>query len=72
MNQKLSENRAGSVREYLVQQGVVASSVSATSFGNSSPVASNDNSAGRQENRRVELVVSGDAIGSPVTTGSLR
>jgi outer membrane protein OmpA-like peptidoglycan-associated protein len=72
MNQKLSENRAGAVREYLVQQGVVATSVSATGFGNSSPVASNDNSAGRQENRRVELVVSGDAIGSPVTTGSLQ
>jgi outer membrane protein OmpA-like peptidoglycan-associated protein len=74
MNQKLSENRAGSVRDYLVQQGVVANSVSSTGFGNTSPVASNDNSAGRQENRRVELVVSGDAIGSPVnaTTGSLQ
>jgi outer membrane protein OmpA-like peptidoglycan-associated protein len=74
MNQKLSENRAGSVRSYLVQEGVVAGSVSATGFGNSSPVASNDNSAGRQENRRVELVVSGEAIGSPVnaTTGSLQ
>jgi outer membrane protein OmpA-like peptidoglycan-associated protein len=74
MNQKLSENRAGSVRDYLVQEGVVAGSVSATGFGNSSPVASNDNSAGRQENRRVELVVSGEAIGSPVnsTTGSLQ
>jgi outer membrane protein OmpA-like peptidoglycan-associated protein len=74
MNQKLSENRAGAVRDYLVQQGVVANSVSATGFGNSAPVATNDNSAGRQENRRVELVVSGEAIGSPVnaTTGSLR
>ncbi len=74
MNQKLSENRAGSVRDYLVQQGVQTNSVSAKGFGNSLPVASNDNSAGRQENRRVELVVSGDAIGSPVntTTGSLR
>jgi outer membrane protein OmpA-like peptidoglycan-associated protein len=74
MNQKLSENRAGTVRDYLVQQGVVANSVSATGFGNSSPVASNDNSGGRQENRRVELVVSGEAIGTPVnaTTGSLR
>ena len=74
MNQKLSENRAGAVRDYLVQEGVVANSVSATGFGNSSPVASNDNSAGRQENRRVELVVSGEAIGSPAnaTTGSLR
>jgi outer membrane protein OmpA-like peptidoglycan-associated protein len=74
MNQKLSENRAGAVRDYLVQEGVVTGSVSATGFGNTSPVASNDNSAGRQENRRVELVVSGEAIGSPVntTTGSLR
>jgi len=74
MNQTLSENRAGAVRDYLVQEGVTANSVTAKGFGNSSPVASNDNSAGRQENRRVELVVSGEAIGSPVntTTGSLR
>ena len=74
MNQKLSENRAGAVRDYLVAQGVVTTSISATGFGNTSPVASNDNSSGRQENRRVELVVSGDAIGSPVNTtvGSLR
>jgi len=73
MNQKLSENRAGAVRDYLLKQGVAANSLSATGFGNTSPVASNDNSAGRQENRRVELVVSGDAIGTPVnaTIGSL-
>ena len=58
MNQKLSENRAGAVRDYLVAQGVATTSVSATGFGNTSPVASNDNSSGRQENRRVELVVS--------------
>jgi outer membrane protein OmpA-like peptidoglycan-associated protein len=72
MNQTLSENRARSVRDYLVQQGVATNSVSARGFGNTLPVASNDNSAGRQQNRRVELLVSGDAIGSPVTTGSLR
>lgn len=74
MNQKLSENRAGAVRDYLVEQGVATASVSVKGFGNTSPVASNDNSGGRQENRRVELVVSGDAIGSTVnaTTGSLR
>jgi outer membrane protein OmpA-like peptidoglycan-associated protein len=74
MNQTLSENRAGSVRDYLVQEGVLTNSVSAKGFGNSLPVASNDNSAGRQQNRRVELLVSGDAIGSPVnaTTGNLR
>jgi outer membrane protein OmpA-like peptidoglycan-associated protein len=74
MNQKLSENRAGSVRDYLVQQGVTMNSVSAKGFGNTLPVASNDNSAGRQQNRRVELLVSGDAIGNSanVTTGSLQ
>ena len=74
MNQTLSENRAGSVRDYLVQQGVSTNSVSAKGFGNTLPVASNDNSAGRQQNRRVELLVSGEAIGKPVntTTGSLR
>jgi outer membrane protein OmpA-like peptidoglycan-associated protein len=74
MNQTLSENRAGSVRDYLVQEGVSANSVSSRGFGNTLPVASNDNSAGRQQNRRVELLVSGEAIGSPVnpTTGSLQ
>src|SRR5580692_1011099 len=74
MNQTLSENRAGSVRDYLVQQGVATNSVSSRGFGNTLPVASNDNSAGRQQNRRVELLVSGEAIGSPVnpTTGSLQ
>jgi outer membrane protein OmpA-like peptidoglycan-associated protein len=74
MNQTLSENRAGAVRTYLVEQGVTTNSVSAKGYGNTLPVATNDNAAGRQENRRVELVVSGDVIGSPVnvTTGSLR
>jgi outer membrane protein OmpA-like peptidoglycan-associated protein len=74
MNQTLSENRAGSVRDYLVQQGVATGAVSSRGFGNTLPVASNDNSAGRQQNRRVELLVSGEAIGAPVnaTTGSLR
>jgi len=73
MNQTLSDNRATSVRTYLVEQGVTTNTVTSKGFGNTSPVASNDNAAGRQENRRVELVVSGDAIGSPVTAtiGSL-
>jgi len=72
MNQTLSENRATSVRDYLVQQGVATDSVTAKGFGNTSPVATNDDSAGRQQNRRVELVVSGEAIGSPANavTGS--
>jgi outer membrane protein OmpA-like peptidoglycan-associated protein len=74
MNQKLSDNRAGAVRDYLVKQGVATNSVSAEGFGDTLPVASNGNSAGRQQNRRVDLVVSGEAIGdsASVTTGSLR
>jgi outer membrane protein OmpA-like peptidoglycan-associated protein len=74
MNQTLSENRAGSVRDYLVQQGVLTNSVSARGYGNTLPVASNDDSSGRQQNRRVELLVSGESIGSAInaTTGSLR
>ena len=74
MNQRLSENRASSVRDYLVQQGVTINSVTARGFGNTLPVASNDHAAGRQQNRRVELVVSGEAIGHPIdaTTGELR
>jgi len=74
MNQRLSENRADSVRSYLVQEGVAANSVSARGFGNTLPVASNNDSAGRQQNRRVELLVSGDVIGNQAnaTTGSLR
>jgi len=74
MNQTLSEHRASSVRDYLVQQGVSSNSVSSRGFGSSLPVSSNDNSAGRQQNRRVELLVSGEDIGKPIntTTGSLR
>ncbi|MBZ5652080.1 MAG: OmpA family protein [Acidobacteriia bacterium] len=74
MNQTLSENRARSVRDYLVQQGVASNSVTARGFGNSLAVATNNNAAGRQRNRRVELLVSGEAIGSPVNpqTGSLQ
>ena len=54
------------MRDYLVQEGIATSSISAKGFGNTLPVASKDNSAGRQQNRRVELLVSGEAIGDPV------
>jgi outer membrane protein OmpA-like peptidoglycan-associated protein len=63
-NQRLSERRADSVRTYLVREGIPASRVTASGFGESNPVVSNDTSAGRQQNRRVELVVSGEAIGT--------
>ena len=61
-NMQLSEKRADVVREYLVSQGVNSGNISARGFGKSAPVASNDSPSGRQMNRRVELVVSGEAI----------
>ena len=63
-NQQLSENRASSVRDYLTGAGIPPASVTAQGFGKTQPVASNDTSSGRQQNRRVELVVSGEIIGS--------
>ena len=62
-NQKLSENRANAVRDFLVKQGVSAQSITATGYGKNDPVADNGTAAGRQMNRRVQLVVSGAAIG---------
>src|SRR5436309_1823933 len=62
-NQQLSERRADSVRDFLAEQGVPGSSITARGFGKTQPVASNDTPEGRQRNRRVELVVNGDAIG---------
>jgi outer membrane protein OmpA-like peptidoglycan-associated protein len=63
-NRRLSEQRADAVRAYLVQQGIEAEAITASGFGKSEPVASNDTPEGRQQNRRVELVVSGNAIGT--------
>ena len=68
-NQTLSENRAGSVRDYLGQQGIPAASMTAHGFGKTQPVASNDTAGGRQQNRRVELIVSGEVIGNTVGAG---
>jgi len=63
-NQQLSEKRAQSARDYLVSQGVPANSIAASGFGKTTPVESNDTPQGRKRNRRVEIVVSGDAIGT--------
>ena len=63
-NQTLSEKRAETVRGYLVSSGVVPDHVTATGLGKSNPVADNSTAAGRKLNRRVEMVVSGDVIGS--------
>jgi outer membrane protein OmpA-like peptidoglycan-associated protein len=69
-NQQLSERRADSVRDFLAEQGVPGSSITAHGFGKMQPVASNDTPEGRQRNRRVELVVNGDAIGNTASTSA--
>jgi outer membrane protein OmpA-like peptidoglycan-associated protein len=66
VNQTLSEKRASTVRDYLVQQGVDPNSVTAAGFGKSNPVASNDTNEGRQQNRRVEIIISGEVIGTQI------
>ncbi|HWR52258.1 MAG TPA: OmpA family protein [Bryobacteraceae bacterium] len=65
-NQQLSEHRGGAVRDYLSQQGMAAGSVTMKGLGETQPVASNDTAAGRQQNRRVELVISGEVIGQQI------
>ena len=62
-NQKLSEQRANTVRDYLIGQGLNRDTITARGFGKTAPVETNDTAAGRQKNRRVELVVSGEVIG---------
>ncbi len=66
LNQALSEKRADSVRDYLVGQGLDTSSLSAQGLGMSDPVADNNTAQGRQKNRRVEIIVSGEVIGTKI------
>jgi outer membrane protein OmpA-like peptidoglycan-associated protein len=63
-NQRLSEQRADSVRDFLMEQGVLPSFITAQGFGKAQPVASNETPEGRQRNRRVDIVVNGDSIGT--------
>jgi outer membrane protein OmpA-like peptidoglycan-associated protein len=70
-NQKLSENRAAAVKDFLVSQGVQPANITSAGFGKSDPVADNTTSSGRAENRRVNMVVSGDAIGVAPQSASL-
>jgi outer membrane protein OmpA-like peptidoglycan-associated protein len=63
-NQTLSEKRAESVQGYLVSSGVLPDHVTAVGLGKADPVADNSTAAGRQLNRRVDMIVSGDVIGS--------
>ena len=63
LNQKLSENRASTTKDFLISQGVSIDNISAAGYGKADPVADNSTAAGRAQNRRVNLVVSGEAIG---------
>ena len=65
-NQRLSERRATSVRDYLVEQNLPPDAITSQGFGKTQPVADNTTASGRQQNRRVELVVSGEAIGTKI------
>ncbi len=67
-NQKLSEQRANAVREFLVSQGIADNAVTARGFGKNDPVASNDTAQGRSQNRRVQIVVAGAGMGTPGQT----
>jgi outer membrane protein OmpA-like peptidoglycan-associated protein len=69
-NQQLSEKRAGAVRDYLVQQGIGGEGIVSRGLGKTQPVATNDTPEGRQQNRRVELVLSGEAIGMKTANAS--
>jgi len=66
MNQELSERRAGAVLDYLAKQNIPLASMTSQGFGKTQPVASNDTAEGRQQNRRVEMIVSGDVIGTTI------
>lgn len=67
-NQRLSEQRGAAVRDYLTQHGMNAASVTSKGFGKAQPVATNETAAGRQQNRRVEIVIAGEVIGTAIGT----
>jgi len=69
-NQQLSERRAQAVRDYLVEQGIASAAITSRGFGKTMPIASNDTADGRRQNRRVELVLSGDAIGNSASAST--
>src|SRR5262249_6595691 len=66
LNKFLPERRAMAVQNYLVQQGLSAEAVTAKGFGKTMPAADNSTAAGRQQNRRVEIIVSGEVIGAKI------
>ncbi|MCE5311308.1 MAG: OmpA family protein, partial [Acidobacteriales bacterium] len=66
LNQRLSEQRASTVRSYLIDQGLSPDSITSRGFGKTMPVADNSTATGRQQNRRVEIIVSGEVIGTKI------
>jgi len=66
-NMKLSQQRADAVREFLTTQGLSPDSISSSGFGPADPIAANDTATGRKQNRRVEIIVSGEAIGAQIS-----
>jgi outer membrane protein OmpA-like peptidoglycan-associated protein len=67
VNEKLSQQRADAVAQFLMTQGLARDRITAKGYGPSYPVAPNDTAQGRSQNRRVELVVAGDVIGTPIS-----
>lgn len=72
LNQRLSAERAEAVRSYLLDQGVSEDAVTARGLGETVPIASNDTASGRQQNRRVEIIVSGESLGAPLENSDPR
>ena len=70
VNQTLSDRRAEAVRNFLVAQGVSPDSIASQGFGDANPIAGNDTAQGRRLNRRVDMIVSGNVIGTEVTSGA--
>jgi outer membrane protein OmpA-like peptidoglycan-associated protein len=66
LNQTLSERRATTVQSFLIEQGLDSAAVAAKGFGKTMPIADNSTAAGRQQNRRVEIIVSGEVIGAKI------
>ena len=66
LNQKLSVQRAETTRSFLIEQGVDERTITAEGYGKANPIADNSTAEGRQKNRRVEIIVSGEVIGAKV------
>jgi outer membrane protein OmpA-like peptidoglycan-associated protein len=67
LNMTLSQQRADAVRQFLIEQGLSPDTISAKGLGPTDPIADNSTPAGRKQNRRVDIVVSGQVIGIDIT-----